>query len=746
MKTARARFFCIGIVAATCVSLAAAQGFGSVRGAVKDPSGSVVPDATVNLKAVGSGWTQSTRSDARGEFTINAVPIGDYRIEVDHLGFKNATQAVQITMGSAPKLEFTLVVDSVVTSVEVTEKTTALEQLAPEALSPPVMVSRNDILQGLPGADRMSSLQFITETTPSAFVLHDHLHVRGGHQIDYSIDGVPIPNTNMSSNVGRALDPKDIDEVEINRGGYGAGKGDRTFAQVNILTRSGFDFDNDGDLTLTYGSNHQTNDQLGFGGHNTRFAYYASVAGNRTDLGLEPPSEQVIHNMGSGLGFFTNMSLTAGPADSLRWTASLRVDHFQVPNFPEDQVAGYRDVDQERDSFITFNWVHTFSQNTLLTVSPFYHYNNSQYISGPGDPLRSTSMNSSNYVGGQVVLTHVKDRNNLEVGMYGFYQRNSQLFGLEDENGSESVSAVPTGGVGSAYINDQLKPWHWLTLNAGVRATHFSGLTNENAANPRLGASILVPKLHWVLRAYYGSYYQAPPLYTVGGGLFGSGLLEGTSQSFGFLPLRGERDIQREYGLTIPMHGWILDLTNFHTSTINFLDHDVLGNSNILLPLTTPNARIWGTEASLRSPLLLHRLRIRAAFSDLTAQYKGTPDGGLIAPVPEECNFVFCYLDHDQRVNLTSGFQLNLPKRTWLSGNAVYGSGVLKADGPDHLDPHLTGDIMFGKAWGEQWTLGLTVLNISNSRFPFDVNSSFAGTHFNNPREVIASVRYRFHL
>jgi hypothetical protein len=64
------------------------------------------------------------------------------------------------------------------------------------------------------------------------------------------------------------------------------------------------------------------------------------------------------------------------------------------------------------------------------------------------------------------------------------------------------------------------------------------------------------------------------------------------------------------------------------------------------------------------------------------------------------------------------------------------------------LPTNTTGDIEFNKTFGESqhWKLGLTVLNFTNSRFPFDVNSSFAGSHFNNPREVIGSMRYRFHF
>jgi hypothetical protein len=274
--------------------------------------------------------------------------------------------------------------------------------------------------------------------------------------------------------------------------------------------------------------------------------------------------------------------------------------------------------------------------------------------------------------------------------------------------------------------------------------THFSGLKNENAANPRVGATVEIPRLRWVVRSYYGTYYQAPPLYTVGGGIFGPELAG--SVSFGFKRLHGERDIQREEGLTIPIHGWIFDIDHFATTSVNFLDHNVLGNSNLLLPLTTPNARMHGEELAIRSPELLRRVRFHLAFSNMVAQYKGLPDGGLINPVPEACLVSFCYLDHDQRNTLSTGFEAGLPWHSFFSTNVVHGSGVLKGDGPSHLEPNTIGDVKFSRSVGESWTMALTVLNISNSRYPFDINNSFAGTHFNNPREIIGSLRYRFHF
>jgi len=761
----------IGVLLVGEVGVSRAQNLGSVRGTVKDPSGAVIPEAKVTLKEMHTDWMQTAETGPAGTFIIIGVPLGEYTLTIEKTGFTTASEAVQMIVNGAPDVQITLPVSGATTNITVTAET-PVEATAPEAASPPTLVSGDQILEGLPGAEQMSSLKFITETAPGAFVLHDHLHIRGGHQIDWIMNGVPIPNTNMSSNVGRVLDPKDIEEVQVNEGGYGAQSGDRTFGQINIFTRSGFEFNNQGEVTLTYGSFHQTNDQVNFGGHSQKFAYYASVTGNRTDLGLEPPVLEIARAQGSGEGAFTDMNYKLSANDQFLWTVSFRNDRFQTPVDPNQTClppdfngfdsndecitgttyAGIHDVDEEKDSFATLTWQHTINPETLFTVSPFFHYNNARYIGGPNDPIIANDRNVSNYLGGQVEVKNVHGPSNFVAGFYGFYQHNSLFFSLDDTTQSPvqsaSVSTVQTGGVAAGYVNEQIKPLSWLTLNGGVRLTHFSGVASENAANPRIGASIEIPKIRWVLRSFYGTYYQAPPLYTVGGSVF---QLAASSGDFGFETLRGERDIQREFGVTIPVYGWVLDVTHFQTSSLNFLDHDLLGTSNILLPLTTPNARMWGTEASVRSPLIARRLRLHASFADMTAQYKGQPTGGLITEAPTDelgtdCTVVYCYLDHDQRVTLSTGFELRLPWQTLFSTDVVHGSGVLLGDGPDHLPPNTTADLHVSKEIGERWQAGLTVLNVSNSRFPFDINNTFAGSHFNNPREIYGSVRYRFHF
>ena len=81
-------------------------------------------------------------------------------------------------------------------------------------------------------------------TVPGAVIVHNQLHVRGGHQVEWRIDGVAVPNTNIASNVGPQFDPKDVDYLEAQRGGFTADYGDRAYGVFNVETRSGFERDN----------------------------------------------------------------------------------------------------------------------------------------------------------------------------------------------------------------------------------------------------------------------------------------------------------------------------------------------------------------------------------------------------------------------------------------------------------------------------------------------------------------------
>src|SRR5207302_1984286 len=61
-----------------------------------------------------------------------------------------------------------------------------------------------------------------------------------------------------------------------------------------------------------------------------------------------------------------------------------------------------------------------------------------------------------------------------------------------------------------------------------------------------------------------------------------------------------------------------------------------------------------------------------------------------------------------------------------------------------HLAPHTTFDLSLGKSFGENWSVRLTGLNLSNHHYLLDNANSFGGTHFANPRQLSIQLKYRF--
>src|SRR5580693_4617229 len=357
---------------------ASASIFGAVHGLIHDPQHRPVEGAKVTLHSTTSEWLQTTSSDNAGEFDFENVPVGEYKVTVETPGFATEEQKVVLTSGRDAKPHFSLAVAKTAVTVEVQDVAPLVN---PESSTSTTLVSR-DAINRTPGADQANSLSLITDYVPGAYMVHDQLHVRGGHQVSWLIDGVPVPNTNIASNVGPQFDPKDIDYLEVQSGGYSAEYGDRTYGVFNVVTRSGFERDRQAELVTSYGSFNRTEDQFSIGDHTDRFAYYGSVSGNRTDLGLETGSPEVLHDLGAGLSAFTSLTFNKTPNDQLRLVASVRGDHYQVPNNPDQQTLGIRDVEDERDDLVNFSWLHTFNPGTVLTVSPFYHFNRAHYIGG----------------------------------------------------------------------------------------------------------------------------------------------------------------------------------------------------------------------------------------------------------------------------------------------------------------------------------------------------------------------------
>jgi hypothetical protein len=715
--------------------------YGSLRGVIHDPDHRPIAGAQIVLKSTTSDFTRDITSDAEGSFTADALPVGQYRVTVTREGFAPAAQDEIVVSGSAPILHFQLAIGTAKQSVTVSESATAAN---PETMTPTTVLSRSEI-QATPGADLSNSLSMITDYVPGAWVTHDQLHVRGGHQVSWAIDGVTIPNTNIASNVGPQVDPKDIDFLEVRRGGYSADAGDRTYGVFNVVPRTGFERNDEGEIYSTFGTFHQTNDQINFGSHTEKFAYFASMNGNRSDYGLETPGPAVLHDRVWGLGGMTTLIYNPDANNQLRFVSTVRSDDYQIPNDADAEDAGIRDVERERDALASFTWGRTFKPGLLLTISPFYHYNRANYDGDPNDtPVSATQHRGSQYAGAQVALSATTAKHNAQAGLYGFGQHDDESIGLIANDGSGTPPLSQTqrssGHLEAGFLDDQYKPLTWLTLTAGVRLTHFSGAISENAASPRLGGAVRIPHLNWVLRAFWGDYYQAPPLSTVSGPLLDFAVTQG----LGFIPLRGERDQEHQFGLTIPLRGWSLDVNDYHQRAQNYFDHNNIGNSDIFFPLTIDHARLYGWEVAIRSPRLFHRGEVYLAYAYAHAEGAGAISGGLTDFSPPDSGYF--QLDHDQRHTLHTGFSFSLPRAITAAASLYYGSGFTdgNSDVNGHLEAHMTADASLGKSFHERVTVSLTATNLANRRFLLDNSLTFGGTHYAEPRQIYAEVRYRF--
>jgi hypothetical protein len=742
------------------VSATQAAIFSQLHGVIHDPQHRPIAGARVEIHAANSAFTRSTLTAQDGSFTIPSLPLGDYTVTVSQTGFATASQSLTLASDTAPILHIELQLGTVQQSTSVTSD---LNTANVNTVTPTALISRQDIAL-TPGADRTNSMAMITDYVPGAYMTHDMLHMRGGHQVSWLLDGVQIPNTNIASNLGAQIDPKDIDYIEVQRGSYTADVGDRTYGVFNVVPRTGFERDRQAELVLSAGSFFQTNDQLNLGDHTEKFAWYASLNGNRSDYGLAPPIAQVYHDATNGYGGFASLIYNRTPKDQFRLVAQARNDFFQIPYDPDPSSfenqqfdsSGLRDVQHETDGVAAISWLHTFNPSTVLQVSPFFHYNRANYDANPNDtPVATTSHRSSTYGGAQASITTEIARNTIQAGFYSFGQHDNYLFGavFNDDSGNANFS-IPdsaSGGVVEEYVSDNYKATSWLTVIAGLRQTHFQASFTEDETDPRVGLAIRVPKLNWVFRGFYGRFYQPPPLLTASGPVVQYAQANDTD----FLPLHGERDEEHQFGVQIPYRGWLLDADTFKTRVNNFLDHSNIGDSSIYYPVTVDGALVRAWELTLRSPRLWHFGQAHLAYSNQIAEQRGNITGGLICtPIGSpQCDAGFNYIpvDHDQRNTLNVGFNATLPFNTSASTNVYYGSGFVNGD-PDpttpypnpYLPQHTTFDLSLGKSFGENITTSITATNVANRRVLLDNSLTFGGFHYNDPREIFAELRYRF--
>src|SRR5260370_33390763 len=118
---------CVSLLAFFSTNLWAQGIFATLTGVVTDPAASVVPNAKVTLRDVGSGSERQTVANGEGYFTFASVPVGTYNVSVEAQGFQTyKANGIALSGSEKNNLNISLVVGSKSETVEVNAVSTPL--------------------------------------------------------------------------------------------------------------------------------------------------------------------------------------------------------------------------------------------------------------------------------------------------------------------------------------------------------------------------------------------------------------------------------------------------------------------------------------------------------------------------------------------------------------------------------------------------------------------------------------------
>jgi len=120
---------------------------GSINGTVTDPSGGVVPNATVKATEIATGLDHTTTTTSDGGFAFQDIPLGLYKVTVTATGFPAYTvDKVEVTAGQIYTLNMKLQLQQQTTTVEVSAAALTLDTTTQtQTMSIP-----DDVVQNMP--------------------------------------------------------------------------------------------------------------------------------------------------------------------------------------------------------------------------------------------------------------------------------------------------------------------------------------------------------------------------------------------------------------------------------------------------------------------------------------------------------------------------------------------------------------------------------------------------------------------
>ena len=240
----------LAIVIARPPSLSAqSSATGSLTGTVTDPSGGVLPGASVTVTNRATGLVQSAVTTSAGEWTVTTLPVGQYDVSVELDGFKKTTQPnVLVEAGIARRVNVTLQVGAMTEDVTV-------QADVPLVVSTTATTFRRinaEELTQVPTSTRSFTHLLSSEAGVSADL--PPVLTNGTGNISPSVNGTRttstslffngIDATNITSNEGAMTDnispaPEMLEEVKLQTSLYDASTGRSGGGNFQLVTRSG---------------------------------------------------------------------------------------------------------------------------------------------------------------------------------------------------------------------------------------------------------------------------------------------------------------------------------------------------------------------------------------------------------------------------------------------------------------------------------------------------------------------------
>lgn len=420
----------------------------TIAGTVLDPSGAVVPGATVEIHNPVSAFERVTITGDKGDFSFSNVPFNPYHLSVNATGFAPYAQDVEVRSAVSVAVKITL-------SVARSSSTVTVEaggDLVENDSTFHTDVDR-DLFDKLPLESASSSVSsLVTLATPGVAADSNGLfHGLGDHaENSFSLDGQPI--TDQQSKVFSNQIPVDsIENLEVISGAPPAEFGDKTSLVIKVTTRSGQGVTTPhGSVTASYGSYGTSNlaFDLAYGGQN--WGNFIAVSGLDTSRFLDPPEFQAFHDKGNQENVFDRMDYKLTNTDTLQLNLGFTRSWFQNPNAYDNYHFGQTDPfgnplppTDQRSRIRTFNiaptWTRVLGISSVFTLGAFLRRDQYNYYPsgnpfadlGPANLQRETvgQDRSLTNAGIRSAFSYVSGIHNIKVG--ATYQ---QTFLNENDN------------------------------------------------------------------------------------------------------------------------------------------------------------------------------------------------------------------------------------------------------------------------------------------------------------------------